>query len=197
MTHQEDQHSADTVPDQPTMELLDGAQAPTPTCCSMTGRIARGMLYGVLLLSGTSLLAISAVPELTNYLSFLPGGQEKGTCHLSSGSCTALDVAALPSFEGSPCCPLSAAMVRSEGCSSSCQDAAAVAGVSGDSPACCQKSGSCCEDEGACPLAALAKTVVETADDQSLEGALAKLPLADETAPSTDVDGPPAPPLAE
>ncbi|MGD9855994.1 MAG: hypothetical protein AB7U20_13700 [Planctomycetaceae bacterium] len=187
MAYQDELNSAGAAPDQPTMELLDGAQAAPPVCCSLVSRIVRGTLYGVLLLTATSLLAISSVPELTNYLSFLPGDKTQGTCHLSSGSCATLDFAAMKNLEGSPCCPLSAAMARSAGgCSQSCADDAALASVSIDSPGCCQKGDSACEHES-CPLTTLAKTTAE----QAVEDTLAKLPSSNEFA------GPPAPPVAE
>lgn len=188
MTHQDDLHSADAA-DQPTMELLDGAEAPTPVKPSFAGRLVKGSLYGILLLSATTLLAISAVPELAL---LVPENRPEGTCHLSSGSsCTALDVASLKGISGSPCCPLESALAKhSSGC---CQDSPAVASVATESAECCEKSGSCCDEEGLCPL-----TLAKSAEaEAAVEDALAKLPSAEELSSESDVNEPPAPPLAE
>ncbi len=201
MTHQDDLHLADTPQDEPTMELLEGAEAEAPrACCSLGHRIARVGLYGLLVLSGTALLAISAVPELTNYVpefdnyaSFISGSGQQGNCPLSSGHCTALDVAALSSAGGSPCCPSEAAMAFNEGgCSKSCDQSSALASVSADVPSCCQKeaSSACCKDEASCPLAASEKSA-ETPDEQPLdEETLAQLPVGEDLAPLAETETP-------
>lgn len=192
MAHQDDLHSAGEASDRPSMELLEGAQATPPVCCSLVSRVVRGTLYGIVLLMGTSLLAISAVPELSSYLSFLPGDKPQGTCHLSAGNCSTLDFASLKNVEGSPCCPLSAAMARSEGgCSSRCADAA-LASVSAGESACCQKGDFGCEHKESCPLSGVVQASADTASETPVEDeALAKLPSAEE------LTGPPAPPIAQ
>ncbi len=190
MTHQDDLHLADIPQDQPTMELLDGAEAEAPrACCSLGHRIVRGGLYGLLVLSGTALLAISAVPELTNYVpefksfaSFIPGSGQQGSCTLSSGHCTALDAAALGSAGGSPCCPSEAAVAFGEGgCSRGCDHSDTLASVSADAP-------SCCKDETSCPLTA-SKESADTPDEQPLdEEALTQLPVGEDLAPLTETE---------
>ena len=76
-------------------------------------------------------------------------------------------------------------MAQSEGgCSKSCANNAALAGVSADLPACCQKEDSACEHEGSCPLTTLAATSSESLEDQPFDDeALAKLPVGEDLAP--------------
>ena len=143
MADQQDIHAAEVPQDQPTMELLEGAEAAPAGRSSLAARAVRGSLYGVLLLSATALLAISAVPELANYVSFIPDDRAQGTCHLSAGSagtCATLDVAALKNIEGTPCCASSAVALKESGCAQSKQQCAAVATVSAETAACCAKS---------------------------------------------------------
>lgn len=189
MTHQDDLHSAETASEQPTMELLDGAEAAAPASSSLAAKLARGSLYGVLLLSASALLAVSAVPELANYATFIPDDRPETACHLSSGGCATLDLASLQSVKGSPCCPLSRAMVSKSGCSRSCESSETLAAVSTDGPSCCEEGGSACEKGGECPLA-LAGACCESVEPSADSDALAQLP-------SIDVNGPPAPPVAE
>ena len=196
MTHQDDPHAADTSQDQPTMELLDGAEASPPVVRSRFSRVARGALYGVLMLSATTLLAISAVPELASYVPFIPDDRAQDSCALSSGHCTTLDVAALKNTKGSPCCPLESAVAFEEeegGCSKSCDHSESLASVSADAPSCCEKevASSCCEDEKSCPLVASEQST-DTPDEQPLdEEALAKLPVGEDLTPLPEaVDAP-------
>ncbi len=135
MTHQDDLQPAGTPEDQPTMELLEGAESAAPSQRSIPGRLLRGSLYGVLLLSASALLAISAVPELANYATFIPDTKAGYQCSSQSGSCSAMNVAAL---QGSPCCPNSEAAVASaSGCSSSCDKSELLASVAAGLKSCC------------------------------------------------------------
>ena len=115
MTHQDDLQSA-TPDEQPAMELLDGALESAPVKRSMFVRLVRGGLYGVLLLSASALLAISAVPELSNYVSFIPEAESNYACPFKAkaggGSCTAHQVASLEDYKGTPCSTISADDVK-------------------------------------------------------------------------------------
>jgi hypothetical protein len=195
MADQQDIRAAETSQDQPTMELLEGAEA-APARSSLSARVVRGSLYGVLLLSATALLAISAVPELANYVSFIPDDRAQGTCHLSAGAagtCATLDVAALKNIEGTPCCASAAVALEESGCAHSKQQSAAVAAVSAEAAGCCLKgvavetaagcaknvsaaTAACCEKGGAgcdksdCPHA-LATASAVASEEQPLDEA--------------------------
>ena len=115
MTHQDDLHPV-TPDEQPAMELLDGTQESAPVKRPMFVRLVRGGLYGVLLLSASALLAISAVPELSNYVTFIPDTNANHTCPFKAkaggGSCTAHQVASLEDYKGTPCSTISADDVK-------------------------------------------------------------------------------------
>ena len=87
----------------PTMELLEGDATQAPAAgSSRLIKIARGAMYGMLLLAATALLAVSAVPELARYASFVPE-QDGGACHAATAGgihCTTLDQVSVDS----PCC---------------------------------------------------------------------------------------------
>ncbi|MEZ6050051.1 MAG: hypothetical protein R3C02_01480 [Planctomycetaceae bacterium] len=153
MTHKDDLHAAEMPEEQPSMELLDGAEPGNPPRRSLLGRVFRGTLYGVMLLSASALLAISAVPELANYATVIPDVKTKSHCSAKS-ACTALNVA---TFENTPCCLNSEASLASEGgCSRSCGRKTNLASTDGCSDS-CEKSEmlasiaaglrSCCRDE--------------------------------------------------
>ena len=164
MTHQDDLHPAGTPEEQPAMELLEGADQAAPVKSSTLSRLVRGGLYSVLLLSASALLAISAVPELSNYVSFIPDAKDKYSCPLklkACGSfCTAKQVAALDDFEGTPCSSISADEVKASlgGCCAKGKEGQAVALT------CEASEGACCEEE--CPLANL--QVAEEARPETL-----------------------------
>lgn len=166
MADQQDIHADETPQDQPTMELLEGAEAAPAGRSSLAARVVRGSLYGVVLLSATALLAISAVPELANYVSFIPDDRAQGTCHLSAGSagsCATLDVAKLENIKGTPCCASSAVALEESGCAKSKQQCEAVATVSTETAACCLKSVSA-ETAACCTKSVSAESVsAETA----------------------------------
>lgn len=143
MADQQDIHAAETPQDQPTMELLEGAEAAPAGRSSLVGRVVRGSMYGVVLLSATALLAISAVPELASYVSFIPDDRAAGTCHLSAesaGTCASLDVAALKNIEGTPCCASAAVAVEEGCCAKSQSQCEAVAAVAAEAGGCCLKA---------------------------------------------------------
>jgi hypothetical protein len=143
MADRQDIHAAEAPQDQPTMELLEGAEAAPAARSSLAARVVRGSLYGVLLLSGSALLAISAVPELANYVSFIPDDRASGTCHLSAGSagtCATLDVAALKNIEGTPCCASAAVALEGSGCAKSQSQCEAFAAVAAEAGGCCLKA---------------------------------------------------------
>ncbi len=146
MTHQDDVQPTGAPEGQPTMELLDGAEQAPPAQRPVLGRLVRGGLYSVLLLSASALLAISAVPELANYATFIPDTAGSSSCTSRTAACTALNVARLEGYEGSPCSVAAAQKMLAGGCSRSCGDESeTLASVSAGA--------ACCEDE--CPLAAV------------------------------------------
>lgn len=150
MTHQDDLHPAGTPDEQPAMELLDGAEVTARTRNSTFSRIVRGGLYGTLLLSASALLAISAVPELSNYV--YQGTLDNSTCPFSAkakgSSCTAHQVASLEDYKGTPCSSVSTEDIKASfgGCCSRGKSEQSVAVT------CESSKGSCCDEE--CPLAA-------------------------------------------
>lgn len=140
MTHQEDLYAAEMPEEQPSMELLDGAEPGNPTRRSMFGQILRGTLYGLILLSASALLAISAVPDLANYATFIPDTKTQSHCGSYRSACTALNVASL---KDTPCCLESEKNVASAGgCTSSCQKAEMLASIAAGLKSCCSTAGS-------------------------------------------------------
>lgn len=160
--------SGDNIPAEPAMELLGGdATAASTAGPSLLMKVARGTLFGVVLLGATALLAVSAVPELGRYLAF--GGEGSGaSCAARGAACTTLDKVKFDS----PCCATQS-VAATEGASGCCLDAAAseasgllaadeVAGsccatlsraallkASADKGACCESAGGCCLTAGA------------------------------------------------
>lgn len=149
--------SDDPTAPEPAMELLDGdATAASPAGPSWMMKLARGTLYGVVLLGATALLAVSAVPELANYASFVP--DRKGeSCAASLGSaCTTIDQVSFESAEAASalptCCPLSEApdaegvLATSESGTKSCCSTlsrASLLTAAQAPPACCESAESC------------------------------------------------------
>jgi len=131
MTHQDDLQPAGMPEDQPTMELLEGAEQAAP---SLMRRLVRGSLYGVLLLSATTLLAISAVPELANYATFIPDTKVDYQCSSQSSGCCGMKLAA---YEDTPCSSHAEAVASAGGCSSSCEEAEMLAKVAAGLKSCC------------------------------------------------------------
>ncbi len=182
MSEQDFQQPFDT-PDEPAMELMGGdATDATPATSSLLSRVVRGTVYGTMILAGTALLAVSAVPDLARYAAFIPDGTKStSTCSASRGGCSALNAADLYcdkygpsesdeqavalSSEGCGGCPLSQAALMTEG-------------------------GSCCSaSQGACGAAT--KTVAATPVCSEETGCAAGLPccqetLADETTTTED-----------
>jgi hypothetical protein len=148
---------------EPTMELLGGdATAASAAGPSLVMKLVRGTLFGVVLLTTSALLAVSAVPELGRYLTFGSAG-DSASCALSASACTTLDKvnfdspccatqAVAASAEGSACCPLSAgacteAVAAGDEAAGSCcatLSRAALLTASADKPACCESSEKCC-----------------------------------------------------
>lgn len=170
---------------EPAMELLDGDATAAPAAGpSLLTKIARGTMYGTVLLAATALLAVSAVPELANYATFVPE-KERGGCGAmgSSGHCTTLDTV---NFD-SPCCAAKAAMASATeagGCCPLSGDAtegteAVLASTDGADSSCCATlsrasllasgaQGACCTEEDTCPLKGSVATVDEPIDAASL-----------------------------
>ncbi len=128
MNRHDDLQSQGMPEEQPAMELLDGAEQAIAPRRPVLGRLVRGGLYGVLLLSASALLAISAVPELANYATFIPDTKAGSQCGSHASACTALNVAKLEQYQGSPCSTLAAGQsAMAGGCSLSCSDESEVA----------------------------------------------------------------------
>lgn len=172
----------DPATSEPAMELLDGeASATTAHGPSWFFKLARGTAYGVVILGATALLAVSAVPELARYATFLP--EQGASCNAATGgSCTTLDKVSFDSpccsnaamavatvEESSSCCPFSSAdnaeavLASAEGVSSCCTKASesVVALTSADAPAACCLSGASCSAGDGCPQAVAADEPID------------------------------------
>jgi hypothetical protein len=181
--------SDDDSPVEPTMELLGGdATAARTAGPSLFLKLARGTLFGVVLLTASALLAVSAVPQLGRYLTL--GGDASGaSCAAGGAACTTLDkvnfdapccatqsVAA--STEASGCCLDATAvdadgLLASEGAAGSCcatLSRAALLKASADAPACCSESSvaACASSGGTCPAAQQIAAGDEPIDASSL-----------------------------
>lgn len=124
-------------PAESAMEIVDGDAIPASASGpSLIGRLARGAMYGVVLIAATALLAVSAVPELANYATFVPE-KDGSACHASRiGSCTTIDQV---SFDESSCASTTAVAAEAAGCCSKSVSAAEASLVSADksTPSCC------------------------------------------------------------
>lgn len=181
---------------EPAMELLGGdATAASTAGPSLIMRLVRGTLFGLVLLTASALLAVSAVPELGRYVAF--GSEGSGaSCAFSGSACTTLDnvnfdspccatKGMAASAEASGCCPLSAAAgteavaALDETAPGSCcatLSRTALLKASADKPACCESSEKCCPaaDAVAAPeepidAGSLLVTADQPADEQSGE----------------------------
>jgi hypothetical protein len=155
--------SDDHTPAEPAMELLGGDAAAAETVRpSLMLKVLRGAVFGMVLLTASALLAVSAVPELGRYVTFGSAG-ESASCPLSSSACTTLDKVSFDSpccatkdaasAEGSGCCPLSAAActetvaATDEGAAGSCcatLSRASLLKASEEKSACCESGEKCC-----------------------------------------------------
>ncbi len=69
---------SDQRDNRPAETQLDGTEVPAETVAakakspSVVAKVVRASLYGVMLLAVTALAAVSAVPELSNYVPFIP-----------------------------------------------------------------------------------------------------------------------------
>lgn len=162
----------------PAMELLDGDATQAPAAgSSRLVKVARGAMYGTVMLAAVALLAVNAVPELANYASFVPEKDRGGACHaaMAGGShCTTLDNV---SFD-SPCCASKAMarfncqQIQSGGCCpASGESAADEALVATTAASCCAASGcplgdAVAEDDQPIDAGSLLASADEPADEQ-------------------------------